>query len=769
MIRNRYLRNNRHAAKLSRTLRSYYYTGFIGLGLILVAAFLSVTYVHHSFYGETVSSRRALADTGKDIAPVQRRRLSKDAVDDGCDHLGSSDKKHCDNLRCSMNNFCRYQVRPGPKSEFERDFLYPSRGWARTEAQCSSIPVADFVEHYSADLGDLQLAKNETHVFQAQDHLWCEWNRVTQNCEHSGRFCYMLHTKALCETYCPSFEWFNMSQIGALNETGTYFDHLFVDAPKLILDLKAGGVKGICNGTGNPFVKVEHINHECISGVGGVWFDFPSWLNGLPDKNDLHTRDTGTAWAGTFFWAVLVFYGFIGIAIVCDEFFEPSLTIISDNLKLNPDVAGATFMAIGSSAPEFFSSLMDVFVFKNNVGLGTIVGSAMFNILVIVGVSALFATVCSGEKKKTLAIDWRPVVRDVSFYSLSIILIVACFWDSHVMWYEGLALVMTYVVYIIVMIYNHKLMGLCPNEEEKNAKKNRTEITPSPAPAPKQEKEDDVVEKLEEADKEKTKERDSGADADRSTAQPNENAGDDDDDDDDESLWDLPPTCQDNKVKCCVGWFWYILKAPWLALFTITIPHCDKCPKLYWLTFSMCIFWMGGLCFFEVMLCTFIGCNLEVDPTVLGITLLAIGTSVPDALASIIVARNGEGDMAIANAVGSNVFDMLLGLGLPWFLGDLVFRVTKENYGPCGLNEGISVNRDGILVSTFILLATVGVYATVLSICKCHLNAGVAVGLFIWYVLYLGITITSEFCAGGFSWKMDNHNCDPHGGSIFSN
>jgi Ca2+/Na+ antiporter len=42
------------------------------------------------------------------------------------------------------------------------------------------------------------------------------------------------------------------------------------------------------------------------------------------------------------------------------------------------------------------------------------------------------------------------------------------------------------------------------------------------------------------------------------------------------------------------------------------------------------------------------------------------GTSVPDALSSLFVAQDGEGDMAVSNAIGSNVFDILMGLGLPW-------------------------------------------------------------------------------------------------------
>lgn len=52
----------------------------------------------------------------------------------------------------------------------------------------------------------------------------------------------------------------------------------------------------------------------------------------------------------------------------------------------------------------------------------------------------------------------------------------------------------------------------------------------------------------------------------------------------------------------------------------------------------------------------------------MGITFLAAGTSVPDAMASVMVARQGLGDMAVSNTIGSNVFDICIGLALPWFI-----------------------------------------------------------------------------------------------------
>ncbi|NWW42051.1 NCKX4 protein, partial [Panurus biarmicus] len=65
---------------------------------------------------------------------------------------------------------------------------------------------------------------------------------------------------------------------------------------------------------------------------------------------------------------------------------------------------------------------------------------------------------------------------------------------------------------------------------------------------------------------------------------------------------------------------------------------------------------------------TVIGYTLGIPDVIMGITFLAAGTSVPDCMASLIVARQGLGDMAVSNTVGSNVFDILVGLGVPWGL-----------------------------------------------------------------------------------------------------
>ena len=77
--------------------------------------------------------------------------------------------------------------------------------------------------------------------------------------------------------------------------------------------------------------------------------------------------------------------------VICDDFFVPVLEIICEHMDLKPDVAGATFMAAGTSSPEFFSNIMGTFVTKSDLGIGTIVGSAVFNIFGVIAVCGLFS------------------------------------------------------------------------------------------------------------------------------------------------------------------------------------------------------------------------------------------------------------------------------------------------------------------------------------------------------------------------------------------
>lgn len=56
--------------------------------------------------------------------------------------------------------------------------------------------------------------------------------------------------------------------------------------------------------------------------------------------------------------------------------------------------------------------------------------------------------------------------------------------------------------------------------------------------------------------------------------------------------------------------------------------------------------------------------RLNVSEFIIGLTIVAIGTSAPEMVVSIISAMNGSGDIAVGNVVGSNIFNTLLILGI---------------------------------------------------------------------------------------------------------
>src|SRR5699024_12581983 len=62
---------------------------------------------------------------------------------------------------------------------------------------------------------------------------------------------------------------------------------------------------------------------------------------------------------------------------------------------------------------------------------------------------------------------------------------------------------------------------------------------------------------------------------------------------------------------------------------------------------------------------------LRVSPIVIGLTIVALGTTAPEATVSIIAGIKGSSDVSLGPAIGSNIFNFTLAAGLPAFLHPL--------------------------------------------------------------------------------------------------
>eukprot|EP01059_Diplonema_ambulator_P031606 TRINITY_DN585_c0_g1_i7.p1 TRINITY_DN585_c0_g1~~TRINITY_DN585_c0_g1_i7.p1 ORF type:complete len:566 (+),score=171.29 TRINITY_DN585_c0_g1_i7:170-1699(+) len=478
---------------------------------------------------------------------------------------------------------------------------------------------------------------------------------------------------------------------------------------------------------------------------------------------------------GLLLWVPFVVWLFLGVAIVADEYFTPALEKISKALQLSPDVAGATFLAAASSAPEFFTSFADTFLMSEDggtgFGVGTIVGSAVFNILIICAVSCIpttdtykrlsptgvmlvqseFVSTFSLSEweasahtevlhKGMLHLDWYPLLRDTVFYVASIlvlILTVATGSPSRehalplvkqgcVHWYESIVYLFVYMSYIVAMKYSSVIDGKAREIKDKLFKTNESgkfpqhSTTEEEAPPVSKAGWDDSVTvpvgrksypklmlgnsaftaamriKKEVAHVVEMVERSPPA------ATESDNDDDDDDDDDESPFWETTFTLP-SSPSAMVLW---LLALPLNIMFKLTIPAVTRrnIKEHYVLAFAMSILWIAAFSAMMVKVVGWMGAVLGIDNVTMGLVVLAAGTSVPDALGSYNEAKRGEANAAVSNALGSNVFDICMGLGAPWFLYSLFY------------NRCFQTPADNILIPSIILFFVLLLFLTTLAL-----------------------------------------------------
>ncbi|XP_036887213.1 sodium/potassium/calcium exchanger 4 isoform X3 [Sturnira hondurensis] len=480
-------------------------------------------------------------------------------------------------------------------------------------------------------------------------------------------------------------------------------------------------------------------------------------------------------------------YMFYALAIVCDDFFVPSLEKICEKLHLSEDVAGATFMAAGSSTPELFASIIGVFITHGDVGVGTIVGSAVFNILCIIGVCGLFAG-------QVVRLTWWAVCRDSVYYTLSVIVLIAFIYDEEIMWWEALVLIILYIFYILIMKYNVKMQafftikqktvanGHTVNSELEDVKEEpqygknpvvmvdevmsssppkfsfpeaglRIMITNKFGPRTRLRMASRIIinerqRLINSANGVGRKPLQNGRHENIKNGNiPVENPDDPQREQEQQPPPPLPPPepepvetaflspfsmpeARGDKAKWVFTW-------PLIFLLCITIPNCSKprWEKFFMVTFITATLWIAVFSYLMVWLVTIIGYTFGIPDVIMGITFLAAGTSVPDCMASLIVARQGLGDMAVSNTIGSNVFDILVGLGIPWGLQTMVI-----SYG-----STVKINSRGLVYSVVLLLGSVALTVLGIHLNKWKLDRKLGVYVLVLYAVFLCFSIMIEF------------------------
>uniref|UniRef100_A0A1I8FNM0 Na_Ca_ex domain-containing protein n=1 Tax=Macrostomum lignano TaxID=282301 RepID=A0A1I8FNM0_9PLAT len=329
---------------------------------------------------------------------------------------------------------------------------------------------------------------------------------------------------------------------------------------------------------------------------------------------------------------------------------------------------------------------------------------------------------------QVLHLDWRPLARDSVWYLISILFFIFVMYDSIVQIWDAVILLVLYALYIVIMVLNSRLMDrlaeaekkcACSKVEPGDVEGSGSSSTGADASAVtqsttsigehrevkhfKHDRRNSVLLALHdsklsvrEGDKES-----SGAAAAKSngeaiksksgkdevTAKQTSSSGanqeeskdaEDSNAEEDEGgriaccaccsccpdLRGAPPERpvgeDGGRPTCCQGTV-YVLK--WIV-FVLAF----RLSKVLHTELHHVNLWIAAVSFCMVTVWPDWAACLALTPLSLSLVVLAAGTSIPDLLSSIIVVKDGSGDMAVSNAIGSNVFDIDLGLGLPFFI-----------------------------------------------------------------------------------------------------
>ena len=260
---------------------------------------------------------------------------------------------------------------------------------------------------------------------------------------------------------------------------------------------------------------------------------------------------------------VLLIVGFV-LLIKGADFFVDGSSGIAKKLRIPSIIIGLTVVAMGTSLPEAAVSVSAGLAGSNSLAISNVLGSNIFNLMVVVGLCAIMSPIVVQKDVAT---------RDIPIsIGAALLLLVLGFIGMTLGRVDAIVLLVLFIVFIISLV----LIAL-------KARKENTEI----------EEEDDEI-----------------------------------------------------KVRPI-----------WLCLIFIV---CGAAAII-----------IGGDTVVESA--TFIATTFGMSETLIGLTIVAVGTSLPELVTSVVAARKNEVELSLGNAIGSNIFNILLILGLAGSISPLAF------------------------------------------------------------------------------------------------
>jgi len=321
----------------------------------------------------------------------------------------------------------------------------------------------------------------------------------------------------------------------------------------------------------------------------------------------------------------------IGLAslIVGGELLVRGASRLAAAMKISPLVIGLTVVAFGTSSPELAVSLQSAFAGNADIALGNVVGSNIFNVLFILGISALIVP---------LVVSSRLIRWDVPLMILTSVLLLLLGLDGRLGKIDGLLLFGGLLAYTFWCV--------CQSRRESR------EVT------------EEFAQEL--------------------------------------------PAVKANRAAVLLQIGIMVTGLVFLGLGS------------HWL--------IGG--------CVVVATRLGVSELIIGLTVIAAGTSLPEVVTSIMAAVRGQRDIAVGNVIGSNLFNILCVLGLTSLVA------------PSGIEIPVAALRLDIPVMIAVAVACLPIFYTGHLIARWE--GGVFFGYYIAYTTYLVLAATQATIARTF-------------------
>jgi cation:H+ antiporter len=284
---------------------------------------------------------------------------------------------------------------------------------------------------------------------------------------------------------------------------------------------------------------------------------------------------------------ILIFIATLALLVKSADWLVENAEKIGLALGISPFIIGVTIVAVGTSFPELASSVAATLKGETAIAVANAIGSNIANILLIVGLSAVFAFKMI-IRRSLIDLD-APLLASVTT------LLVFIVWDKKIVFWEGILLLAAFVIYLLYTIFQRKseeetpeIVEVLPSRVERRHKKSFDEII----------------------------KRD-------------------------------PPKPQKLNFKIFL----------WLGVGIVGLVFGAD-----WVINSL----------------TKISDILKITPSLIAITALAVGTSLPELVVSVGAARKKKYEIALGNVFGSNVFNILMVIGLPALFSTL--QIDKATF-----------------------------------------------------------------------------------------